>query len=73
MKSKVRKQEEHTFFIEVGYEYESNFNFEVKLEGPEHCIMAHLMQITRGTLMASSGHRAIAYNAEGFDVLSYIK
>lgn len=69
---KPRKQDEHRFFIEVSYEDESNFNFEVILNGPNHSYMAQLMMITRGTLMASNAHRAIAYNDEGFDVVSYI-
>ena len=62
-----------TFTIFLTWNDDSEINFEVKLEGQEHEIMATLMWITRGSLMASSAKRAVAYNEEGFDVLSYIK
>ena len=62
-----------TFTIFLTWNDDSETNFEVKLEGKEHEIMATLMWITRGSLMASSANRVVAYNEEGFDVLSYIK
>jgi hypothetical protein len=63
----------HSFYLEIIYNDNSEFHFNVELEGPDHSIMASLMMITRGTLMASSAARAIAYNEEGFDVCSYIR
>lgn len=61
------------FFIEVLYEDESGFYFIVELEGSEHQMTAVLMVITRGTLMASNGCKATAYNEDGFDVCSYVR
>ena len=61
------------YFIEVVYDDESEFNFTVKIEGERHEVVAHLMQITRGTLMASSAKRAVCYNEDGFDVCAYIQ
>lgn len=61
------------YFIEVVYDDETEFNFTVKIEGKKHEVCAHLMQITRGTLMASSAKRAYCYDADGFDVCAYIR
>lgn len=61
------------YTIELTWNDESETMFEVELTGAEHHIMATLMWITRGTLMASGAKRSIAYDEEGFDVLSYIK
>lgn len=61
------------FTVELTWKDESETMFEVQLEGAEHEIMATLMWITRGSLMASSAHRATAYNEDGFDVVSYIQ
>lgn len=61
------------FYIDIVYDDETMFGFTVEIEGKDHEIMAHLIQITRGTLMASSASRAVCYNEEGFDVCSYIK
>ena len=63
----------HIFTIEIEYSDETSFFFDVILEGKEHEYMAHLMQITRGTLMASSASRATAYNQDGFNVCAYTK
>lgn len=62
-----------TFKIFLTWNDDSETNFEVKLEGKEYEIMARLMWITRGSLMASSANRAVAYNEEGLYVLSYIQ
>lgn len=59
------------FFIKVIYDDDTEFSFTVKIEGEEHHIVAHLMQITRGTLMASSASRSICYDNEGFVVCAY--
>ena len=64
---------ERTFYIEVSYDDGSEFHFNVEIEGADHEIMAHLMQITRGALMASGASRSICYNDQGFDVCSYVK
>ena len=61
----------HNFFVEIIYNDDSEFNFTVELEGTDSEVMANLMMITRGTLMASSAHQATAYNEDGFDVCSY--
>lgn len=63
----------HKFFVEIVYNDDTEFHFNVELEGRDSAVMASLMMITRGTLMASSAHRAIAYNEDGFDVCSYIR
>ena len=60
-----------TIFLE--WNDSSSTSFEVTIEGRDHEIMSTLMWITRGTLMASSAKRSIAYNEEGFDVVSYIQ
>lgn len=62
-----------TFTIFLTWDDDSETCFEVKLEGAKHKIMAELSWITRGSLMASSAKRAVAFNEEGFDVLSYIQ
>lgn len=68
----MEKDIKKTFSVQIEYEDETGFDFEVTLDGKPHDIVAELMMITRGTLKASSGYRAIAYNDEGFDVCSYI-
>ena len=60
-------------FIEINYEDGTGFHFNVEVEGKEYEKVATIQMITRGTLMASSGIRAVAYNEEGFDICSYIK
>lgn len=64
---------EMTFTIFVFYNDDSDFHFDVTIEGTPVEVEANLMMITRGTLMASSGHRAICYNSDGNDVCSYIR
>lgn len=61
------------FTIIIEYEDNSEFSFEVILEGCTTKIMAELSMITRGTLMVTSAQKAIAYNDDGFDVISYIQ
>ena len=68
----MEKKNESTYFVEIEYADNTSFSFDVTISGKEHEVMAHLMQITRGTLMASSGYRAICYRDDGFDVCSYI-
>ena len=61
------------FWIEIEYKDGSLFGFQVEFEiAGAHCL-AKLEMITRGTLMASTGCRAVCYNSEGFDVCAYTK
>lgn len=62
----------HKVFIEIEYNDESSFSFNVDIEGKEHEILAHIMQITRGTLMASSATKATAYREDGFPICAYV-
>lgn len=64
---------EQSYFVELVYNDESEMNFEVRLDGTDTEIMAHLMMITRGTLMASLAVKATAYNDQGFVVCSYLQ
>lgn len=61
------------FFVEVFYEDDSEFSFNVELEGSESRTHAMLLMITRGTLLASSACKATAYNEDGFNVCSYVR
>lgn len=60
-----------TVYIEIVYNDGSEFHFKVEVEGKECDKVAIIQMITRGTLMASSGVIAVAYNEEGFDICSY--
>lgn len=70
--TKIKKETMHRFLVEVEYADGTNFNFNVELEGIECHVVASLMQITRGTLMASSAYKATAYRSDGFPICSYI-
>lgn len=61
----------HKLYVEIVYSDESEFHFDVEIEGKEHEVMSMIMQITRGTLMASSGTTATAYREDGFPIVSY--
>lgn len=63
----------HKFYVEVVYEDETEFHFNVEIEGKEHEIMSTLQMITRGTLMISNGITSAAYRNDGFPVVSYRK
>lgn len=60
------------FYVEIEYDDDSSFHFNVEFDDDDRNVLASLMMITRGTLMASSAYRAIAYDMDGFDVCSYI-
>lgn len=62
-----------TVYIEIEYEDGTEFHFNVEVEGKESEKLAIILMITRGTLMASCGVKAAAYNEEGFDICSFIK
>lgn len=61
------------YFIEMIYNDDSTFSFEVTFPNKEDESAAALMMITRGTLMVSGACRANCYNEEGFEVCAYIK
>lgn len=63
----------YSFWVDLVYNDDSERGFEVVIEDSYVNALASVMMITRGTLMASSAHRAIAYNSQGFDVISYVK
>jgi hypothetical protein len=60
-------------YIEIQYSDESEFHFNVEVEGKESDKIATILMITRGTLMVSNGTKATAYNEEGFEICSYIR
>lgn len=57
--------------IEIEYSDESNFTFDVTLEGTENEVYGEILMITRGTLMASTAYKATAYKQDGFPICSY--
>ena len=61
------------FTIELTWKDESETMFSVEMDGKEHDVMAALMWVTRGSLMASNAQSVTAYDEEGYDVVSYIK
>lgn len=61
------------YFIEMVYDDDSSFSFEVTFPNAEDERTAALMMITRGTLMGSGAHHANCYDEDGFDVCAYIK
>lgn len=70
----MKKEISNRVFVEIEYEDKSSFSFDVILHSTrESAKVAEIMMITRGTLMASSGTRATAYNSEGFDICAYIR
>lgn len=60
-------------YVEIQYDDDTEFHFDVEVEGKECEKVATIQMITRGTLMASSGTRAVAYNEEGFEICAYKK
>lgn len=60
-----------TIFIEYGDG--SGFNFDVSISGMEHEIVASLMMITRGTLIASNAVKATCYKPDGFELVQYVQ
>ena len=55
------------------YNDESEVWFDFESSESEHNAKATLLMVCRGTLMASSAKRIVAYNDEGFDICSYVK
>ena len=61
-------------FIEIEYDDETSFTFDVISHAENtNAIQGEIMMITRGTLMASLGTKATAYNEEGFPICSYVR
>ena len=61
-------------FVEIEYKDDSSFSFDIVLHSEDSTDqLAQVMMITRGTLMASIGRKATAYNSEGFPIASYVK
>lgn len=59
------------FYVVVIYSDNTEFGFDVYLEGKSHQVLANLQMITRGTLMASNAKYAYAYKEDGFEVCAY--
>lgn len=55
------------------YNDESEVFFDFESCDSDIDAMATLLMVCRGTLMASSAKRIVAYNDEGFDICSYVK
>lgn len=55
------------------YNDSSEVFFDFESSDPDHDALGTLKMVCRGTLMASSASRIVAYNDEGFDICSYIK
>lgn len=61
------------FFISVEYSDDSEFSFNVEVDGTDSLIHAILMMITRGTLMASGAFKASCYDEKGCNVCAYYR
>lgn len=59
------------FYVDVIYNDNTQFGFDVYIEGKSFEVEANINMITRGTLMASSAKYAYAYNEEGFEVCAF--
>ncbi len=59
--------------IFLTYRDGSEVCFTYECEEEESHALATLMMVCRGTLMASSAIKIIAYDDEGFDICNYIK
>lgn len=61
--------------VHFSFEYkdDSEWNFEGTFEGKGNELIASIMMVTRGTLMASSAIRGTAYQDDGFPICQYVK
>ncbi len=73
METKQTKEIKMTVTIFIEYSDSTEFNFTVTMEGKEHEIIASLLMITRGTLMASNAKKATCYKDDGFELCSYLQ
>lgn len=69
----MSKEREFKVTIVVEYSDQSEFTFDVTMQGLESSVIANLLMITRGTLMASMAKKATCYKDDGFELCSYIK
>ena len=69
----MEKENLYKFYVCVSYDDGSEFGFDVHIEGRESSVVASMMMITRGTLMASSASKAVCYKDDGFDLCSYVR
>lgn len=68
------KKELKKVFVKIEYGDGTSFSFDVECHSEkEYEITGEITLITRGTLMASGGCKAIAYNYDGFEICSYTK
>ena len=63
----------YTATIVLEYSDGTDMTFDVTMEGKEHDIVASLLMITRGTLMASMACKATCYKSDGFEICAYTK
>lgn len=63
----------YTAKIVLAYKDGSKMTFEVTMEGKEHDIIASLLMITRGTLMASMARISTCYKPDGTKLCVYTK
>lgn len=68
----MKKEMKVKVTIVVEYSDKSEFTFDVTMEGLENAIVANLLMITRGTLIASCAKKATCYKEDGFELCSYI-
>lgn len=61
------------FLIRVIYNDHSEFSFSVTISGTKSGVMANMMMITRGTLMASNAKKIYCYDSEGDLEIAYYK
>lgn len=55
------------------YRDESEICFEYSCDESKESALATLMMVCRGVLMASMASKVVAYDEDGFDLLSYVK
>lgn len=68
----MEKEKDYKFHVCVSYVDDTEFDFDVHISGRESSVVASMMMITRGVLMASSAYIATCYKEDGFDLCSYI-
>lgn len=64
---------DENYRVEIIFNDNSKFNFEVKLQGTESDNRAFLMMIAIGTLQATTGVRVLAFTEQGDNVLNYVR
>lgn len=69
----MKKEIKTTVTIFIEYSDNSEFHFDVTIEGSENRIVGELLMITRGTLMAANARKATCYKEDGFELCSYIR